>query len=79
MMLLDVVKLVLKDDYKMLLTFENGEQREFDCSLILNEKPFSTLANPAIFRQARIEYGTVVWPNEIDIAPETLYLDSVKL
>lgn len=78
-MLLDVTNLILKDNYKMLLTFENGEIKEFDCSTLFNEKPFQVLSNPALFAQAKIEYGTVVWPNEIDIAPETLYLDSVSV
>jgi hypothetical protein len=27
---------------------------------------------------ARVEYGTVVWPGNIDIAPETLYDRSEK-
>lgn len=78
-MLLDVIDMKLQGGYKLLLTFENGELREFDCSALLNEKPFDAIANPAIFKQAKIEYGTVVWPNEIDIAPETLYLDSVRI
>lgn len=78
-MLLDVTNLILKDNYKMLLTFENGEIKEFDCSTLFSEKPFEILSNPAIFAQAKIKYGTVVWPNEIDIAPETLYLDSVSV
>jgi hypothetical protein len=78
-MLLDVIKVEVMDDYILKLTFENGEIRELDCKQILNEKPFDSLANDFIFKQARIEYGTVVWPNEIDIAPETLYLDSTAL
>lgn len=78
-MLLDVIDMKLQGGYKLLLTFENGELREFDCSVLLSEKPFDAIANPVIFKQTKIEYGTVVWPNEIDIAPETLYLDSVRI
>jgi hypothetical protein len=76
MMLLDIIKVESDDDFKLILTFENGEIKEFDCKPILNEKPFDSIANMFIFRQVRVEHGTVVWPNEVDIAPETLYLES---
>jgi len=36
-------------------------------------------AFPAVFRQAGIHYGTVVWPGEIDIASEAFYDDSIPL
>jgi hypothetical protein len=42
-MLLDVIKVEVMDDYKLKLTFENGEIREFDCKQILNEKPFDSI------------------------------------
>ena len=37
------------------------------------EGVFAPLKNPAIFNQARVEYGTVTWPGEIDLAPDAMY------
>jgi hypothetical protein len=31
------------------------------------------LRDPQAFRQVRVEFGTAVWPDDIDLAPETLY------
>jgi len=64
-------------DYRLLLTFENGERRFFDMSPYLRYPVFQRLRNPGFFGLARIDYGTVTWPGEIDIAPETLYIGGV--
>lgn len=77
-MLLDVVKFDYLDEYKLLLTFENGEIKMFDCAQIMDEKPFQVLKDVNYFKRAKIDYGTLVWPNEIDIAPDTLYVMSVN-
>lgn len=71
--LLDVIRVDAKPDYSLHLTFENGEQRVFDMKSLMNKKPFDQLRDPSRFAMAHVDYGTVVWPGNIDIAPETLY------
>jgi len=64
------------DDYKLELIFVNGEIGVFDCSHLLALGVFKELKNKNYFSQARVEYGTVTWPHEQDICPDTLYVDS---
>lgn len=60
-------------DFRLSLLFNNGEKRTFDMKPYLRYPVFSRLENTTFFSLARVDYGTVVWPGEIDIAPETLY------
>ena len=78
-MLLDVVSVQTRPDFQLDLEFENGERRRFDMSSYLHYPVFRRLENPGFFSLARVEYGTVVWPGNIDIAPETLYDLSVPV
>jgi hypothetical protein len=78
-MLIDVVSVKPRQDYSLELEFENGERRLFDMRPLLSIKPWYRIANLHLFERARVEYGTVVWPGEIDIAPETLYDDSTPI
>ena len=78
-MLLDIVKVKPLPDYQLELEFENGERKRFDMRPLLEQRPWNRITSPLLFERARVEYGTVVWPGEIDIAPETLYDDSVPL
>ena len=71
--LLDVVTVEVKADYLLHLEFENGEKRIFDMSPYIDKKPFVQLKGSPRFAMAFVDYGTVVWPGNIDIAPETLY------
>lgn len=74
-----VVAVIPQSDYSLLLTFENGEQRIFDARPHLDKGIFVELRDVAYFRQVRVAFNTVQWPNEQDFAPETLYLESKEL
>ena len=65
-------------DYRLKLTFTSGEIGVYDCRPLLGFGVFRELAEEAYFRQVRAVGGTVVWPHEQDICPDTLYLDSEK-
>lgn len=76
---MDIISVTPSQDFQLLLVFTNGEKRRFDMRPLLAMKPWNRIAIPTVFSRARVEYGTVVWPGEIDVAPETLYLDSVPV
>ena len=55
------------------VTFEDGIVRVIEFDPHLRGPIFEPLREPAFFAQARIEGGTVAWPNGADLAPEFLY------
>lgn len=61
--------------YQLLLTFKNGERKRFDASPLLSLPAYKGLKE--VFPAVRVAYGTVVWPGDIDICPDMLYLKSV--
>jgi uncharacterized protein DUF2442 len=73
-----VTSVSILNDYKLSLLFTNGEQGVYDCSCLLEFGVFKELKNKAYFSQAAAVDGTVVWPHEQDICPDTLYLESVR-
>lgn len=64
--------------YKLKIIFNNGEEGIYDCKPLLDFGVFKELKDVNYFKQAKAQDGTVVWPHEQDICPDTLYLDSIK-
>lgn len=62
--------------FGVLVTFDNGAQREIDLDIYLRGPIFEPIRkNPALFRAMRIEGGTIAWANGADIDPDVLYYD----
>ena len=65
-----------RDDHRVRVRFEDGLTAEVDLSYLLDYGGvFEPLRDVDYFRRLRAdsEAGTIVWPNDADIAPETLY------
>jgi hypothetical protein len=73
-----VKSVVPRDDYKLEITFVNGEVGLYDCTPLLDFGVFRELRDTSYFMRARVEGGTVSWPHEQDLCPDTLYEDSQK-
>lgn len=64
------------DGFRLRLTLTDGSVVERDVSALMIEPVFESLKrDPASFRMARAEGGTVVWPNGADLCPDVLMWD----
>ncbi len=71
-----LIEAMPSDGYTVHVRFEDGLTATVDLSYLLDYGGvFEPLRELGYFRQLRAdaEAGTIVWPNDADIAPETLY------
>jgi hypothetical protein len=75
-MYLSVKKVKAIEDYKLLVTFENNENRIFDMSPYLTIGKFAELKDKSLFNSVKISFDSIEWANHMDIDPEFLYQKS---
>ena len=70
----EVTSIQYREGYVFHVTFDDGMEADVDLSEYVGKGPvFEPLRDVSYFRKARIEGGTIAWPDGADIAPETLY------
>ena len=72
-MILKVTDFVIADDFKLKVTFNNGETHLVDLSNDLTGEVFEPLRDKNFFKKAYLtEWSVIEWPNGADFAPEYL-------
>jgi len=75
----DIVEFEILPDHRIKVTLSNGNKGIFDASPYLDKGIFNELKNQDYFKKARIEFGTIVWPNGQDFSPDTIEIKMQKL
>lgn len=68
----DVTQVKPLSDYRLYVEMANGRKGIFDLKPYLDHGVFRELQDESYFRQVRVVLGALTWPNQQDIAPETL-------
>lgn len=75
-----IKSVVPQSDYKLLLTFENGELKLFDMKPYINRSTFfKQLENEQYFKTVRVSLGSIQWANGQDLSLDTLYIKGEPL
>ena len=78
-MYLSIVEVKPLDDFKLLLKFENNEDKIFDMKPYLDIGKFQELKDRQVFNSVKISFDTIEWNNGLDFDPEILYEKSSVL
>lgn len=78
-MYLSVKSVKSLDGYKLLLKFENNEEKIFDLSPYLDLGKFSELKDVSLFNSLTVSFDTIQWSNHLDLDPEFLYQKSIPV
>jgi hypothetical protein len=75
--MLEVASVVPLEGRTVRMTLTDGSVVERDLTdLLARGGVYASIAeDDSAFRRVSVDYGTLVWPGEIDIAPETLIWD----
>lgn len=73
MMHFSVVKVEPRPDFVLLITFKNGELRQFDMKPYLDMGVFKALREQSMFNSVHVSFNSIAWDNDADFDPEALY------
>lgn len=74
-----VKEVIPHENYTLVLTFDNGEKRQFDMKPYLDIGIFKELLDINLFYTVKTSFDSIEWANEADFDPEILYHNSIRI
>ena len=76
-MYFDVTEATYSGQYQIDIRFADGSSGKVDLAKYLEEGTvLARLKDLTTFKNFGVKYGTIVWGEDLDIAPETLYVEA---
>lgn len=73
------VKVAPLCDYRVAVTFDNGQQKVFDVKPYIRGNWYGALRDEAYFKSVRVNGFSIEWADGQDICPDELWEDSKAL
>jgi hypothetical protein len=70
-----VINVQPEQNFKLLITFNNGEKKSFDVKPYLEIGVFRELQDVSVFNSVKPVLGSIQWANGADLCPDTLYIE----
>lgn len=70
---LPVVEARAVSDHEVGVRFADGSAARVDFSDLMTQRPWRKLSDPGFFKLAHAAYDTVIWTDDVDVAPEEVW------
>ena len=76
-----IVSVSHQEDKKLLVKFNNGVEKIYDCKQILHLDAFQLLNTEAFFKAVQVDTGGygISWSDEVDLSEYELWTNSVEV
>jgi hypothetical protein len=71
-----VIAALARPNYRLWLKYSDGVEGEVDLSALVGQGVFAAWLELGAFNAVRVnEFGSPEWPGEIDLCPDSLYME----
>ena len=74
-----VIHVLYMVPHSLVVTFTNKEKKEFDLKPYLNYPIYQKLKEESYCKKVRVKDGVIVWDDETDFDPDTIYLEGKSI